>query len=422
MTDDDLFVAGFDRPNIRYVVAPKQKNPRRQLKRFIENEHPGQNGIVYCLSRKSVERTADWLNERGHTAVPYHAGLTGDKREEHQARFLREDGLIVVATVAFGMGIDKPDVRFVAHLDVPKTLEAYYQETGRAGRDGRPATAWMAYQRSDVVRMRQLIDQSTEDDEHRWTQRHKLNALQGYCEAPDCRRKVLLNYFGEEMEGDTCGNCDNCLQDVDTWDGTVAAQKVLSCIARTGQRFGSGHVADVLLGKDTEKVRRFDHDEVSTHGIGDDRSKGEWRALIRQLVAKGLVEVDVTGYGALTLTEACRPVLRGNETVEFRDTGASSSTSSSSSTTTKTADETPLPADGPERELFEALREKRTQLSKEQDVPPYVIFNDKTLRAMVEHRPQTPSEFRALHGVGDVKLDRYGETFLSVVRGFENGE
>jgi len=420
MADDDLFVAGFDRPNIRYVVEPKQKNPRPQLRRFIEQEHPGQNGIVYCLTRDSVERTADWLSERGHTAVPYHAGLTGEQREEHQARFLREDGLIVVATVAFGMGIDKPDVRFVAHLDVPKTLEAYYQETGRAGRDGRPATAWMAFRRGDVVRMRQLIDSSTENDEHRWTQRHKLNALLGYCEAPDCRRKVLLNYFGEEMEGDTCGNCDNCLQDVDTWDGTVAAQKVLSCIARTGQRFGSGHVTDVLRGKDTEKIRRHDHDTVSTHGIGDDRSKGEWRALIRQLVAKGMIRVDVAGYGALTLTEKCRPVLRGNETVAFRETGVSGSASSSSSTT-KTAPQDDLPVDGPERELFEALREKRTELSKEQDVPPYVIFNDKTLRAMVEHRPQTPGEFRDLHGVGDVKLDRYGETFLAVVRDFENG-
>jgi len=420
MTDEDLFVAGFDRPNIRYVVEPKQNNPRQQLRRFIEDEHPGQNGIVYCLSRKSVESTAEWLNERGHTAVPYHAGLTDQTREEHQARFLREDGLIVVATVAFGMGIDKPDVRFVAHLDVPKTLEAYYQETGRAGRDGRPATAWMAFQQGDVVRMRQLIDSSTENDEHRWTQRHKLNALQGYCEAPDCRRKMLLNYFGEEMETDTCGNCGNCLHPPDTEDGTVAAQKVLSCIARTGQRFGSGHVTDVLLGTDTEKVRRHDHDAVSTYGIGDDRSKSEWRAVIRQLVAKGLVEVDVTGYGALTLTEACRPVLRGEQTVELRDTGASGSSASSSSST-KTATDDALPSDGPERDLFEALREQRMALAKEQDVPPYVIFNDKTLRAMVEHRPATESEFRALHGVGDVKLDRYGDGFLSVIQDFENG-
>ncbi len=416
MTDDDLFVAGFDRPNIRYVVVPKQNQPRRQLRQFIEREHPTQSGIVYCLSRRSVEATAEHLNEQGHTALPYHAGLTDQKREAHQQRFLREDGLIVVATVAFGMGIDKPDVRFVAHLDVPKTLEAYYQETGRAGRDGRPATAWMAYKRGDVVRMRQLIDDSTEDDEHRWTQRHKLNALLGYCEAPDCRRKMLLNYFGETMDGHTCDNCDNCQEAIDTWDGTVAAQKVLSCIARTGQRFGSGHVTDVLLGKDTEKIRRHNHDDLSTYGIGNDRSKAEWRTVIRQLVAKGLIKVDVAGYGALTLTETCRPVLRDEETVAFRATEGGRSASPSS--TTKTADEESLPAEGPDRELFETLREQRRTLAREQEVPPYVIFNDKTLRAMVEHRPETPSEFRSLHGVGDVKLDRYGDTFLSVLREF----
>ena len=416
MTADDLFVAGFDRPNIRYVVEPKASRPRRQLHDFIEREHPGQNGIVYCLSRKSVEGTADWLGEQGHTALPYHAGLSGAKRREHQQRFLRTDGLIIVATVAFGMGIDKPDVRFVAHLDVPKTLEAYYQETGRAGRDGRPATAWMAYRRGDVVRMRQLIDDSAENDEHRWTQRHKLNALLGYCEAPDCRRKVLLNYFGEEMEGDGCDNCDNCRRAVDTWDGTVAAQKVLSCVARTGQRFGSGHVTDVLRGNDTEKVRRHNHTQVSTYGIGADRSKAEWRSVIRQLVAKGLIDVDVTGYGALTLTEACRPVLRGEDTVALRDTETGSTGGAS---TTKTGSDGELPANGPERALFERLRERRQALAREQEVPPYVIFNDKTLRAMVEHRPETASEFRALHGVGDVKLDRYGATFLAVLQNFE---
>ena len=413
MTADDLFVVGFDRPNIRYVVEPKASRPRRQLHDFIEREHPGQNGIVYCLSRKSVEGTADWLGEQGHTALPYHAGLSGAKRREHQQRFLRTDGLIIVATVAFGMGIDKPDVRFVAHLDVPKTLEAYYQETGRAGRDGRPATAWMAYRRGDVVRMRQLIDDSAENDEHRWTQRHKLNALLGYCEAPDCRRKVLLNYFGETMEGDRCDNCDNCRRAVDTWDGTVAAQKVLSCVARTGQRFGSGHVTDVLLGTDTEKVQRHDHDTVSTYGIGADRSKAEWRSILRQLVAKGMVEVDVMGYGALTLTEACRPVLKGARAVDFRN---DSDAAPAAPNTTKTATDDPLPPDSPERALFEALRDRRTHLAKDQDVPPYVIFNDKTLRAMVEHRPQTKSDFRALHGVGDVKLERYGELFLDTIR------
>jgi len=415
MTDDDRFVAGFDRPNIRYVVEPKGDRPRRQLHDFIKREHSGQNGIVYCLSRNGVETTAEWLNDHGHTAVPYHAGLTDQTRRDHQQRFLHEDGLIVVATVAFGMGIDKPDVRFVAHLDVPKTLEAYYQETGRAGRDGRPATAWMAYRAADVARMRRLIDDSAENDERRWTQRHKLNALRGYCETAECRRKVLLNYFGEDMESDACGNCDTCLHPPDTWDGTVAAQKALSCIARTGQRFGSGHVTDVLLGYDTDKVQKHNHDELSTYGIGTDRSKTEWRTILRQLVAKGMVEVDVTGYGRLTLTEACRPVLRDRRTVEFRE-AVRDDGDPSSTRTTKTASQNGVPRRGPERDLFEALRECRTQLAKDQDVPPYVIFNDKTLRAMVEHRPQTKRAFRDLHGVGDVKLDRYGELFLDTIR------
>jgi len=416
MTEANRVVAGFDRPNIRYVVEPKTSAPRRQLGDFIEREHPGQNGIVYRLTRDSVESTAEWLNEHGHPAVPYHAGLPDETRAAHQDRFLREEGLIVVATVAFGMGIDKPDVRFVAHLDVPKTLEAYYQETGRAGRDGRPATAWMTYRRGDVVRMRQLIDGSTEHEEHRWAQRHKLNALLGYCETPTCRRQVLLNYFGEATNGEGCGNCDNCLHPPVTHDGTVAAQKVLSCIARTGQRFGSGHVTDVLRGRETGKVKRHGHDALSTFGIGTERSKSKWRAVIRELVAQGMVRVDVAGYGALTLTEACRPVLRGETEVTLRKkTDEASSTSTASPRIASSS----LPETGPARDLFEALRERRLSLSREQDVPPYVIFNDKTLRAMVEHRPQTPEEFRVLHGVGDVKLDRYGYTFLEVIRTFE---
>jgi len=415
MAEDARIIAGFDRPNIRYVVEPKGDAPRRQLHEFIEREHPDASGIVYCLTRAGVEKTADWLNDHGHRALPYHAGLDDATRDEHQAEFQRADDLVVVATVAFGMGIDKPNVRFVAHLDVPKTLEAYHQETGRAGRDERPATAWMTYSRGDVTRMRRLIDDSAKNEDHRWTQRHKLNALRGYCETVNCRRKVLLNYFGETMNGDACGNCDNCLQPPDTWDGTVAAQKALSCIVRTDQRFGSGHVTDVLRGRDTEKVRRHGHDALSTFGVGADRSKTEWRTIIRQLVAKGMVQVDVTGYGSLTLTEACRPVLRGRETVEFRDKGRAE-TEPRSSDSAKTADRDALPEQGPGRALFEALRERRTQLAKDQEVPPYVVFTDKTLRAMVEHRPQTRSAFRELHGVGDVKLDRYGEIFLSEIR------
>ena len=412
LSDDDVFVTGFDRPNIRYVVVPKRKKPRTQLKQFIDTEHPGDSGIVYCLSRKSVGKTARWLSDHGHTAIPYHAGLSDQKRDANQRRFLHQDGVIVVATVAFGMGIDKPDVRFVAHLDVPKTMEAYYQETGRAGRDGRPATAWMAYRLSDIVRMRKLIEASTENEEHRWAQHHKLNALFGYCETTDCRRQVILNYFGDAMEGETCGNCDNCLQPVETWDGTVAAQKVLSCIARTDQRFGTGHVTDVLRGADTEKVRRFGHDRVSTYGIGDDRSKRAWKSIIRQLVAKGMIQVDITGYGALKLTEACRPVLRGEATVTLRKPPVRTETAS----TSRRAPDNALPDSGPDRDLFEALRDRRTELARQQDVPPYVVFNDDTLRAMVEHRPTTLQAFRQLHGVGDVKLERYGETFLDVIR------
>ena len=414
LREDDLVVTGFDRPNIQYTVVPKKKSGRRQLRRFLREKHDGDSGIVYCLSRKSVEKTADWLEENGFRALPYHAGLTDAEREEHQRRFLHEDGLIVVATVAFGMGIDKPDVRFVAHLDVPKTLEAYYQETGRAGRDGKPADAWMAYRLSDVVRMRKIIASSSESDEHAWTQHHKLNALFGYCETTDCRRKVLLNYFGEEMQGGQCGNCDNCLDPVDTWEGTVVAQKALSCIARTGQKFGTGHVTDVLLGRDTEKIRRFNHKQVSTYGIGEGRSKKEWRSIIRQLVAKGMIRVDVSGYGALKLTEACRPVLRGEQDVRFREERRPQVADSSSR-----SKEDPIPESGPKRELFEALRERRLELAREQDVPPYVIFNDSTLHAIVEHLPETPRAFRRLHGVGDVKLERYGDTFLEVVQSWK---
>ncbi|NBC87006.1 MAG: DNA helicase RecQ [Bacteroidetes bacterium] len=416
MTGDDLFVTGFDRPNIHYTVVPKKRNPKQQLLRFVKSEHRHDSGIVYCLSRKRVESTAAFLEKHGFEALPYHAGLSAAKREEHQNRFLREPGLIVVATVAFGMGIDKPDVRFVAHLDVPKTLEAYYQETGRAGRDGHPSNAWMAYRLSDIVRMRKMIQSSTENEEYRWAQHHKLNALFGYCETTDCRRRVILNYFGENDLPKNCGNCDNCLRTVDTWGGTVAAQKVLSCIARTGQRFGASHVTDVLRGADTEKVRKFGHQNVSTYGIGADRSKRAWRSIIRQLVAKGMVQVDVTGYGSLKLDESCRAVLRGNQEVEFRHEPEPAS-GRSSSRTSKRSD---VPEEGEERELFEALRSCRTRLAKDQDVPPYVVFGDKTLLAMVEYRPSSSSEFRQLHGVGDVKLERYGDAFLEVIRSFDS--
>ncbi len=413
-SQDDLFVTGFDRPNIRYAVVLKKKG-NEQLRRFIEEEHPGEAGIVYCLSRKKVDKTARWLTGKGHTALPYHAGLSAADRHAHQDRFLREEGLIVVATVAFGMGIDKPDVRFVAHLDLPKSLEAYYQETGRAGRDGRPADAWMTYRYADVVRMRKIMEGGASGNaDYEWTKRHKLNAMLGYCETTACRRKVLLNYFGQAAE-ERCGNCDTCLRPVETWDGTVAAQKLLSCVVRTGQRFGAGHVTDVLLGRDTEKIRRFGHDRVSTYGIGEELGKQGWKSVVRQLVAADLLKVDVGGYGALKLTDACAPVLRGEQEVELRKDPRPERSAKKEK---RTAPDAGL--DSPEDQaLFEDLREKRTELARAQEVPPYVIFHDATLKAMAAHRPTTLDAFERLSGVGAVKLERYGDAFLDVIRTHE---
>jgi len=415
--DEHLFVTGFDRPNIRYTVTRKQ-NGKQQLLQFVQQHHTGEAGIVYCRTRKKVDATAAMLSDNGIPAVPYHAGLSDEARHTHQARFLREDGLVVVATVAFGMGIDKPDVRFVAHLDLPKSLEAYYQETGRAGRDGQPANAWMAYRYGDVVQMRRLMarDQApaTEAAEaHQWKQHHKLNALLGYCESTACRRKVLLAYFGDPAAPDACGNCDTCLHPVETWDGTVAAQKVLSCVARTGQRFGAGHVTDVLLGRDTEKIRRYGHDALSTYDIGDELNKKGWRSVIRQLVAAELLAVDIGGYGALKLTEACAPVLNGTQSVELRKDRKHTE----STTTGRRSSTAPDLPDTPEAHaLFEQLRAKRTALATAQDVPPYVIFPDRTLIAMVRQRPHSRAQFATLHGVGAVKLERYADEFLPLLQ------
>ncbi len=410
-SEGSLFVTGFDRPNICYTVVLKRK-AKEQLQRFIETEHLEEAGIVYCLSRKKVEKTAAWLRSHGHEALPYHAGLSARTRQQHQDRFLREDGRIIVATVAFGMGIDKPDVRFVAHLDLPKSMEAYYQETGRAGRDGLPADAWMAYRFSDVVRMRKLLASGNAQESRIWTQRHKLNALLGYCETTACRRRVLLRYFGEAAPTQSgCGNCDTCLRPVETWDGTVAAQKVLSCVVRTGQRFGAGHVTDVLLGRDTKKIRRFGHDRVSTYGIGEELGKTGWKSVVRQLVARNLLRVDVGGYGALKLTESCRPVLRGEQQVALRKDPRPQRKTKKKKSAAEALPDTPGA-----RALFEALRTRRTELARAQEVPPYVIFHDATLRAMVEHRPTTPAGFGRLSGVGEVKLERYGEAFLEVLR------
>ena len=398
------FISSFDRPNIRYTVEVKS-DPRRQLRRFLD-DFRGQAGIVYCMSRAKVEETAAWLVDEGYTALPYHAGLTAELREAHQSRFQREDGVIVVATIAFGMGIDKPDVRFVAHLDLPKSIEAYYQETGRAGRDGEPAQAWMIYGLQDVVRLRQMVDESPADEQRKRLERHKLDALLGWCEMTECRRRALLAYFGDALEA-PCGNCDNCLHPPLTWDATEAARQLLSCVYRTGQRFGAAHVVDVLLGKATEKVRQYRHDTLSTFGLGAERSVEQWRSVIRQCVVRGLLRADVERYGALTLTEASRPLLRGETTLWLREDPAAA---------VRRAKRATPAASAPSSLLWEALRACRKRLADEHGVPPYVIFHDATLVAMAAARPSSADDLLSLPGVGQAKLARYGDAFLQVLR------
>ena len=405
-----VFIAGFDRPNIRYRVVPK-RSPRDQLVRVLDTEHRGHAGIVYCLSRRRVEETAQWLRERGIDARPYHAGLAARERAHAQDAFVRGEGVVIVATIAFGMGIDKPDVRFVAHLDLPKSLEAYYQETGRAGRDGLPATAWMAYGLQDIITLRQMVDGSEADEARKRLEIRKLDAMLGYCELTTCRRQTLLAYFGETL-AEACGNCDNCLEPPESWDATEAAQQALSCVYRTGQMFGAGYLIDVLRGLGNERIRRFGHDRIPTHGVGADLDPYRWRSVFRQLVAQGLLSVDMDGYGSLRLTEASWPVLRGEEEVLMRrdlrpPRGAR-----------KRKPKEPPPPPDPEtwdESLWEALRARRTELAKAQSVPPYVIFHDSTLRDMVHRRPRTLEEFASLGGVGDAKLSRYGDEFLAVI-------
>ena len=412
-------VAGFDRPNIRYSVRIK-RSANEQLLRFL-GEHRGEAGIVYCQSRRKVETVAELLRQNGHDALPYHAGMEAASRAEHQARFLREDGVTIVATIAFGMGIDKPDVRFVAHMDMPKSLEAYYQETGRAGRDGAPAEAWMVYGLQDVVRLRQMVEESEADDERKRIERTKLDALLGWCEVTTCRRAALLRYFGESRDDANgaaaawqCGNCDICITPPKTRDGTVEAQKLLSCIVRTGQRFGAGHVIDVLLGKDTAKVRQHRHQGLSTFGIGADTTETAWRSLLRQLVAGGQVRADAERYGALKLTATARPLLRGEAPVtlreETREQGANRK-----KTPRKAA--AGVAINGPDEErLWDALRECRLRLAQEANVPPYVVFHDATLKEFVRLRPSTLNAMLDVHGVGQAKLERYGAAFLTVLQ------
>ena len=404
------FVSGFDRPNIRYSVQIKIRSANEQLARFLDS-HRGQAGIVYCLSRKKTEAVAERLRQAGYRALPYHAGLPAAQRADAQARFLREEGVVIVATVAFGLGIDKPDVRFVAHVDLPKSVEAYYQETGRAGRDGEPAEAWMTYGLQDVVRLRQMVDESVADEQHKRIERSKLDALLGWCEVTTCRRQALLRYFGDELPG-PCGNCDICLAPPRTWDGTVAAQKLLSCIVRTGSRFGAAHVVDVLRGQQTDKVRQHRHAGLTTFGIGADLSAAEWRSVLRQLVAGGFVNADAARFGALRLTEAARPLLRGEISLTLREETAAAQPSRTAAERKRRQDAAVAPADEP---LWQALRACRLQLAEDAEVPPYVVFHDATLREFVRLRPTSLDAMLQVHGVGAAKLERYGEAFLEVL-------
>jgi len=402
------FVSGFDRPNIRYMVQTKL-DAKRQLLDFLSG-YRGDAGIVYCMSRKKTEATASWLVKEGFDALPYHAGLDSRTRAEHQRRFLSDDSVVIVATIAFGMGIDKPDVRFIAHLDLPKSMESYYQETGRAGRDGEPATAWMVYGLQDVVRLRQMVDSSTADEIHKRNERVKLDALLGWCEVTECRRRSLLAYFGDVLDND-CGNCDVCISPPDVFDGTEAAQKILSTVYRTGQRFGAVHVIDVLMGKDSDKVRQHGHESLSVFGIGDELEQQQWRSILRQLVVLGLLSVDTAGYGALKLTANSRPLLRGEVDLPLRRDlliTRKAKTKTKKRVLTAVAEE--------DRDLWDALRDCRKRLADENNVPPYVIFHDATLIQIAADKPQTSADLLAISGVGQTKLERYGSAFLEVVR------
>ena len=417
LTGAKAYISGFDRPNIRYAIANKT-TPKKQLLAFLQ-QRKSEAGIVYCLSRKKVEDTAEWLTQQGFNALPYHAGLPSQLRQTHQNRFLREDGVIIVATIAFGMGIDKPDVRFVAHLDLPKSIEAYYQETGRAGRDGQHADAWMVYGLQDVVRLQQMAMGSDGSEQFKRAERHKLDAMLGLCEVTSCRRKVLLSYFADDAPNQ-CGNCDNCQLPPETWDATEAAQKVLSCVYRTGQRFGVVHVMDVLQGKENEKVLQHGHQQLSTFGIGNDTHEAQWRSVIRQLVVRGLLRVDLEGYSALQLTDLCRPVLKGEQALHLRKEEIKAPSLSKSSKGKRSAAKAQIAPE--DQELWDELRECRKFLAEENNVPPYVIFHDATLREMLEVMPMSGSELLTITGVGDSKLEKYGGDFIDIICRFaKNG-
>ena len=409
------FVSSFDRPNIGYRVSLKH-NPRTQLMQFLDG-HRGESGIVYCLSRKKVDETAAWLAEAGFEALPYHAGLDGTVRAKNQQRFLREDGVVMVATVAFGMGIDKPDVRFVAHLDLPRSMEGYYQETGRGGRDGLPAEAWMIYGLADVVTMSQMIAQSESADERKRIERQKLESLLAYAEATRCRRELLLGAFGEDFTG-PCGHCDNCVSPPKTWDATVPAQKALSAVYRSGQRYGSGHVIDILRGIDGERVNQLGHDKLPTFGVGADMDEKAWRSVFRQLLAAGLLATDPEGYGTLRLTAASRDVLTGGQRVLLRE-DARPVRSARRRRDSQIVTGASIGIEAYEQPLWDALRATRSQLAKQHGVPPYVVFHDATLLAMLRAMPADETELASISGVGEAKLKRYGRDFLAVINAAE---
>lgn len=397
------YVNSFDRPNIQYLINDGH-NSRDKLWQFIQQDHSKNSGIVYCLSRKKVEATAEWLQKKGRVALPYHAGLKAEVRHAHQQRFLRESGVIVVATIAFGMGIDKPDVRFVAHLSLPKSVEAYYQETGRAGRDGEPAVAWMAYGLQDVITLRQMMQQSDASENYKLVSQQKLEAMLGLCELTTCRRQAILSYFDENTSG-PCGNCDNCIKPPETWDATVVAQKALSCIYRTGQRFGVAYVTSVLLGKEDERIISNRHNRLSTFGLGGELSASQWRTLFRQLIAQGIITVDHDNYGALKLNEKSRPFLRGDKALLARKQSKQPITKKSEQEQILSVHEL----------LLTDLKKLRRELADAQGLPPYVIFHDATLLQMAKQRPAGLSDMQHISGVGEKKLAQYGKAFLSVI-------
>ena len=404
--DAKLYINSFDRPNINYTIS-EGANARDRLWSFLQREHPKDAGIVYCLSRNKVDKTAAWLERQGRTALPYHAGLSAEVRQDHQRRFLREENIIIVATIAFGMGIDKPNVRFVAHLSLPKSIEAYYQETGRAGRDGAPANAWMSYGLQDVISLRQMAENNDSSEQFKRILHNKLETMLALCEQRHCRRQSILAYFDEPLN-EPCGNCDTCLNPPETWDATEAARKALSCVHRTGQRFGVNYVIDVLLGKDNARIKQFEHDAISTYGIGKDTHEQEWRSLFRQLIALGYLATEVDGHGAVKLVEKSRPLLRGEIVLILRkpqQDKESSKKKGKRNTSIRTVDEP----------LFELLREHRLALASEQGVPPYIIFHDSTLEEMAKTRPATLEAMQYIPGVGEKKLNKFGQSFLNII-------